>query len=263
MKTYTNKFDLPLHPVTVISNHVNGQVEAILPALHPGIIAWGEYKVRTYGRLVRDNWHNEWSSKSFRRTFVLILLILPVILFSTNYFFNYIQDSKTGVLLNDLFLKWLPAKNVSIPITFFMSSVIILCVLRCISNPRMFTTALMALSFLLIARMLTISITRFFAPAGLIELKDPICNLMYGSRCITRDLFFSGHTATLFILYLCSVKKVDKYYILFAVVSVGFLLLVQHVHYTVDVLCAPFFAFGCFWISKRIMKLQGANAKSK
>ena len=194
---------------------------------------------------------------------MLTLLILPVILFCTNYFFNYIQDSKSGILLNDLFLKWLPAKNVSIPITFFMSSVICLCVLRCISNPTMFTTALMALSFLLIARIVTISITRFFAPTGLIELKDPICNLMYGSRCITRDLFFSGHTATLFILYLCSFKKVDKYYILFAVVSVGFLLLVQHVHYTVDVVCAPFFAFGCFWISKRIMKLQNANVKSR
>ena len=91
------------------------------------------------------------------------------------------------------------------------------------------------------------------APAGLIELKDPICNLMYGPRFITRDLFFSGHAATLFLLYLCSYKKFDRYYTLFAAIIVGILLLVQHVHYTLDVVCAPLFSLACFYIAKKIM----------
>ena len=126
----------------------------------------------------------------------------------------------------------------------------------------MFITALMAFSLLLIVRIITISATRLLAPVGLVTLKDPICDLMYGSKCITRDLFFSGHTATLCILYLCSFKKTDKYYILFAIMCVAILLLIQHVHYTVDVVCAPFFAFGCFWISKRKMRGQLVDIKT-
>ena len=242
METFTSKLELPIHS---------------------GIIAWVEFKIKKFSRSVRFNWHEAWQNKVFRRNLIITLVMLPFILFFTNQFFNYIQDCKSGVVLNDWVLKELPARNVSIPISFLMSSVILLCIIRCINNPKMFIRALMAFSLLLIARIITISATRLLAPVGLITLKDPLCNLMYGSRSITRDLFFSGHTATLCILYLCSFKRIDKYYILFAVMCVAVLLLIQHVHYTVDVLCAPFFAFGCFWISKRIIILQLASEKKQ
>jgi len=56
-------------------------------------------------------------------------------------------------------------------------------------------------------------------------------------------LFFSGHTATVFLLFLCLKKKQDKWLALGGSVLTGFLLLVQHVHYTIDVLAAPVFTY--------------------
>jgi hypothetical protein len=92
----------------------------------------------------------------------------------------------------------------------------------------------------------------------LIDLKDPVCDMMYCSRTITRDLFYSGHTATLFLFYLCSSKKPDRVYMLLAAIAIGILVLIQHVHYTIDVLCAPFFASGCYRLSKKILTYQKA-----
>jgi hypothetical protein len=238
-----------------------GYVEAVL--LHHTIklslwnILWhtGSY-VKMFAQQSAERWHNAYYNKTFKRTLFFGIVLLPLVLMCTYQFFNYIQDCRGGIVLNDWVLKSIPARDVSIPISIIMASVIGLCVLRCLANPSMFIIVLIALILLFATRIVTISITRLMAPVGLIELKDPICNLMYGSRFITKDLFYSGHTATLSLLYFCAYKKIDKYCILFAVILVGALLLIQHVHYTVDVACAPLFAFGCFWLSKKIIKHQ-------
>ncbi len=80
-------------------------------------------------------------------------------------------------------------------------------------------------------------------PAGLIPLADPITNMFYGKDYITHDLFFSGHTTTVFLIFLCMKKKMDRMLVLIASMVVGVLLLVQHVHYTIDVLAAPVFTY--------------------
>ena len=67
---------------------------------------------------------------------------------------------------------------------------------------------------------------------------------------MTKDLFFSGHTSTVVLLFLCLPGKVDKGLALISIVVVGSLLLVQHVHYTLDVLGAIFFT----WLSYRIVR---------
>ena len=83
-------------------------------------------------------------------------------------------------------------------------------------------------------------------PAGLIPMADPITNQFYGAHYITHDLFFSGHTTTVFLIFLCLKNKTDRLYTLIASVILGFLLLIQHVHYTVDVLAAPVLTYAVF-----------------
>jgi membrane-associated phospholipid phosphatase len=101
--------------------------------------------------------------------------------------------------------------------------------------------------------MLTISLVPLDPPAGLIGLADPLSNFFYGPKFITRDLFFSGHTSTVFLLYLCLPGKADKKLALAATLSVAILLLVQHVHYTLDVLGGFLFGWISWWISARLM----------
>lgn len=206
--------------------------------------------------LTRQSWMNAWANKTFRNTLLLGLVLIIAASVTTDFFFSYIQDLKQGMTLNDWLLKHIPAHDVSTLIVVVMVSAILLFHLRCATNPDMFVTLVWALIFQLIFRIFTIDATKFFAPPDLIVLKDPIGSILYHARFITRDLFYSGHTACLFVFYFCANKKWDKLYLLFASITVGILLLIQHVHYTVDVASAPFFAYVCVWISKRIMISQ-------
>jgi hypothetical protein len=88
----------------------------------------------------------------------------------------------------------------------------------------------------------------------LIPLKDPISSLFYGGTqvFITKDLFYSGHTSTQFLIFLCLKKRNDKIVALLATCIVGILVLVQHVHYTIDVLAAFAFTYVIYLMGKKI-----------
>jgi len=208
--------------------------------------------MKAYIEQITVNWKWAWRNKRLRENFIGGIIALFVVVIFTYFFFDYIENRSGGVVMNDWILRIIPAKDVSIPIVFFELSVIILFSIRCLTNPTIVVTFLLGYVLVLITRNITIGITQLRAPHGCINLQDPIAALIYRSSCCNRDLFYSGHVSLLFFIYLCSVKKPDKHYILFAVCSVGGLLLIQHIHYTVDVVCAPFFAFACYWISKKI-----------
>ncbi len=51
-------------------------------------------------------------------------------------------------------------------------------------------------------------IASFRAAANMIILNDPLVEFFGTGQTLTKDLFFSGHTATLLILFLVSEKKI-------------------------------------------------------
>ncbi len=72
------------------------------------------------------------------------------------------------------------------------------------------------------------------------------------SAVLTRDLFFSGHTSTLFLISLAVPGRRARPFFLACTAAVATCVLVQHVHYTVDVLAAPFFAYGAWRAAGRL-----------
>jgi membrane-associated phospholipid phosphatase len=73
---------------------------------------------------------------------------------------------------------------------------------------------------------------------------------------VTKDLFFSGHTSSVFLLFLTIPGRTDKRLALLATAVVAFLLLVQHVHYTLDVLGGLLFAWVAYQVATRIIILR-------
>jgi membrane-associated phospholipid phosphatase len=203
-------------------------------------------------RQVRQEWQVAWGTPSFRRKVIMGMVILIPILAFFPYFFQTIER-RHGIVLNDPVLGVLTPHNISVPLFIIIWALSLLSIVRAAQHPRMFLTFLWAFIPLSLFRMLTISMVPLDPPAGLIGLADPLSNFFYGPKFITRDLFFSGHTSTVFLLYLCLPGKADKKLALAATLSVAILLLVQHVHYTLDVLGGFLFGWISWWISARLM----------
>jgi hypothetical protein len=76
-------------------------------------------------------------------------------------------------------------------------------------------------------------------PIGYIPLRDPLLECFTeGGAVVSKDLFFSGHTASLAVTALMFRGQRFGKLLWAATFSVGLLVLVHHVHYTVDVLVA-------------------------
>ena len=110
-------------------------------------------------------------------------------------------------------------------------------------------------SLLLIFRMVVMYVTPLEAPDNMLSLNDPFVQFFGTGNILTKDLCFSGHTATLFLFFLIADKKYLKVVFLIFKFIVALAVLLQHVHYTIDVVVAPIFAY----LSFRIIKLLIAN----
>ena len=99
---------------------------------------------------------------------------------------------------------------------------------------------------MVLLRIAAMAVTPLEAPPGMIPLHDPLVRLFGPGRLLTKDLFFSGHTSTLFLLALAVPGRRWKAFFALCAAAVAFCVLAQHVHYAIDVLAAPLFAYASF-----------------
>jgi PAP2 superfamily C-terminal len=199
--------------------------------------------------MTKITWKNHWINKNYRKKFIATFFLALIMLLLMPYGFDFIQN-RGGLKINDPILDKLPAFNLSIPIFILMYSLAILFIYRIIHDPN--------LVFIFVKAYITITVTRFILiyfipldpPNNLVNLVDPITNIFYGGKVITRDLFFSGHTSTMFLIFLVLNKPIDKFIALLVTFFIAIALLFQHVHYTADVLAA----FPITWVIYKFVK---------
>lgn len=111
-------------------------------------------------------------------------------------FFDFIKD-KPGTPINDPILNFLPHADLSAPIFVIIYSMVIASVVIHRSEPFLILEALATYCLVTLMRMLTIYLFTLEPPIGWIPLKDPFVALVAYEPAFAKDLFFSGHTATL------------------------------------------------------------------
>jgi len=201
---------------------------------------------------LKHNWTAFWNSRWRRYQLIIGLLIMLGIIFTLPFFFALIQKRK-GVVLNDWLLARIPPHDVSMLIFALIWGMVLLIVVRAISNPSIIITFVWTLIFVYIVRFITLSTVALDPPLGLVPLADPLSSAFFRSGAITKDLFFSGHTSDMVLIYLCLQKRTDKIIALIAAFAVACLLLVQHIHYTIDVLAAPVVVYGCYRLTRYLL----------
>ncbi|NVO32611.1 phosphatase PAP2-related protein [Hymenobacter lapidiphilus] len=198
-------------------------------------------------------WPVAWHQPAFRVRLLLVLALLLALASQLPGFFAWVQ-ARPGYHLPDPLLDWLPAHDVSEATFAVIYLGIALGVTTLLPRPGRLLRALWAYLLLHLLRCATLWLLPLEPPPGLVLLQDPLVDMfLYAAPTpITKDLFFSGHTATLLLLALAVPVGWRRWLLLAGTVAVGILVLIQHAHYTYDVLAAPLFVWlawrGSRWV---------------
>lgn len=174
--------------------------------------------------------------------------IVTVVIFvlASKYCKEYIalMDNRHGPHLMDPILSLYKSKDFSFEIFIIFHSMLFLSFLSLLKYPKELMVAFQAYALLMVFRTISIYVVPLQAPADMIFLKDPFADrYMHTHGAVVNDLFFSGHVSSSVLFYLVAVGKKLKRVLISFTLFVAVLILWQKVHYTVDVIFAPFFAF--------------------
>jgi len=196
-------------------------------------------------------WKSFLKDKKNLTEFVITAVIVTAVIIAFSHFLHFVEQ-REGVVLDD------PLLNAFNPIdltwlTFALIYLsLIIFVITTFNKPDKLLVAFQAYGLMLIFRTIAMYLTPFEAPETIILLNDPFVQFFAKGDILTKDLFFSGHTGTLFLVSLLAENKTLKTIFLILTILVGFAVLLQHVHYSVDVFVAPFVAYGSYRIIKNL-----------
>ena len=196
-------------------------------------------------------WKSFLKNKKNLAEFIITMIILTVVLISFSQFLHFIEK-REGVVLSDpvlrafnpIYLTWLTFALIYLSLIIF--------VVTSFNKPDKLLIAFQAYGLMVIFRSIAMYLTPFEAPESILLLNDPFVQLFGEGDVLTKDLFFSGHTGTLFLLFLLAENKTLKSIFLISTIMVGTAVLLQHVHYSIDVFVAPFVAYGAYRIIKNL-----------
>jgi len=133
----------------------------------------------------------------------------------------------------------LPRWNCSLPIFSITYGSLILYVILERKKKLFLSKLMLAYALLLLFRMLTLSLLPLKEPELIIYLQDSFLNNLIYPGEIDSDLFFSGHTGLILVFFFLSKKWI------FAILAaiIGLLLMIQRVHYSIDIIGALPFSY--------------------
>lgn len=212
---------------------------------------------------------HEWKQEFRSRTFRLKLLMTPAIFIVysalSQHLCSYVEMRK-GIRLEDKLLAYVPVVDFSVLIFLVLYTSMIAVVAAHVDKPRVIIRILEMHILVAIARQICILLVALEPPPDILSLHDVFLeNTVYPHQLhMTKDLFFSGHVASIWIYFLCSQKLNLKVYLGFATVLMGYMVLSMRIHYSYDVYgallittliyCAPYWT-GWFHVVSRAKKL--------
>ncbi len=207
----------------------------------------GEAAVARLG--LHQVWRARWQQPGFRIELVGSVGVLAGVGLVFSRFGDWVEQ-RPGVVLHDPVLEHLPALDLTWFTFAVMYAALGTALWSMLHQPNRLLFWCRLYAAVMLARLLAMYLTELDDPLTAIPLQDPVSRIFLHTRTIpTKDLFFSGHTATMFTLYLTAGTRRQRVLFLGATVVIGAAVLLQHVHYAFDVLAAPFFAYGMYHLA--------------
>ena len=180
-------------------------------------------------------------------TVTILLLVITVFSFSRYLLFN---EARHGAVLDDPLLKLFNAIDLNPVLFFAIYSSLIIGLISFSFTPNRLLLAFQTYTLMVLFRMTAMYLVPLDPPPGCIDLDDPVVFILGTGQKIIKDLFFSGHTSTAFMLFQIARNKFLKGYFLIATITVGSCVILQKAHYTIDVFAGLVFSYTSYQLVK-------------
>ncbi len=199
------------------------------------------------------NWKEFWEFRKSRTELIVTTALLSIVLFSLTKFLNFVE-SRDGFSFTDPILSLFHPLDLTWLTFILIYGCLITAIFYLIRNPEKLVFAVQLYILMVIVRIISMWLLPLNPPENMILLKDPFVELFGTGETLTKDLFFSGHTATLFILFLTAENGKLKKFFLVSTIIVAICVLLQHVHYSIDVFAAIFITYACYSFLKLLKR---------
>lgn len=204
------------------------------------------------------SWKDFFSSHRNRIELIISILLLAVILFTLTNFLNYVE-SRNGFSFDDPILSLFEPTDLTwLTFTLIYGSLTV-AIVNLTLKPEKLLFTIQLYTLMVVIRIISMWLLPLNPPEKMILLNDPFVEFFGTGITLTKDLFFSGHTATLFILFLTADDRLFRGIFLLSTILVAISVLMQHVHYSIDVFSAIFFTYACYQILKSLKNLIHRN----
>ena len=201
-------------------------------------------------------WKQFLSDRNFLIQFLISMCVLGSFALIFPRFFDFVESRK-GNIISDPLIEMLPAADVSWMIFSLLYFGIISWLLSVAKTPDAMLAGLQTYILVTLMRLVSITLFPFEPPVNYIPLNEPFVQLFTnGKRIISKDLFFSGHMTSILVCYLHAQKGAQKKIYFYSAVAIGILLMVQLVHYAIDIIAAPVFTYLCFLSVKKYLAVK-------
>lgn len=199
-------------------------------------------------------WHAVIRNRRYQWAIAFSLGMVALMVFYMPTFYETIIQPKKGIIMEDIVLNAMTPVNFSVPIFIILYLSLIHTVYKSIWNPDVVIIGMTTYCAVNLIRMGTMYAFTLEPPPGMILLVDPIATwLVYPDSGFAKDLFFSGHVSSMVAIVLVETNKKAKFIKILGTIAVGIFLAWQHVHYTLDLVVAPFVTYWVFTNIKRLV----------
>jgi hypothetical protein len=197
------------------------------------------------GQTIRATWQSAWQDSAIRRG---LLITLPLLIVTLSTLARFLQgvEQRPGVVLSDPVLALFTPHDVTWLTFLLIYAGLFGAIAMLMRDPRRLLLAMHTYIIMVAFRMCAMSLLPLDPPQNMIPLADPFVEYFGTGIQLNKDLFFSGHTSTLFLLSLTMQSRRWQRVFFLCTAAVACCVLIQHTHYAVDVFVAPFFAYASY-----------------
>ena len=186
---------------------------------------------------------------AFKKEAIYSATVLVLALVMMELFLFQIQAWQ-GVVFTDPLLRLFPPADVHWIIYSLVYSAVLFGFVSLCMYPFALLLTTRALIVLIIMRIVCLFVLPLDPPADIIPLTDPFTSYVGISMTNVRGLFFAWPPAMLALLAYTAQWKDLKVIFAAGAVAVSGLLLLQHTHYTIDLVAAPVFAYAAVGLAR-------------